>query len=94
MIDITRENVEKALDEIDGNGSLGVPSKRKSTTYCLDARGRHYPPKYVLMRAHILQTGIKPDGLIGGAPSNTPLRDLGYVILDGCGCGNTCNFSN
>jgi hypothetical protein len=46
------------------------------------------------MRAHILQTGTKPDGLIGGSPSNTPLLNLSYVIQEDCGCGNTCNFSN
>jgi hypothetical protein len=94
VIAVTKENVEQALDEIDGNGSLGVPRKRKSTIYCLETRGRHYPPKYVLMRAHIIQTGTKPNGLIGGSPSNDPLRNLGYVIIENCGCGNTCNFSN
>ena len=65
----------------------GVPRKRKSTVYCLETRGRHYPPKYVLMRAHILQTGTKPIGLIGGSPSNAPLRNLEYVIREDCACG-------
>jgi len=94
MISVNRENVEKALDEIDSNGSLGVPRKRKSTIHCLVTRQRHYPPKYVLMRAHIIQTGTKPERLFGGHPSNDPLRNMGYVIQEGCGCGNTCNFSN
>ena len=94
VIFVTKENIEKALDEIDGNGPAGVPRKRRSTIYCLDTRGRHYPPKYVLMRAYILQTGNKPHGLSGGHPTNSPLRNLGYTIREDCHCGNTCNFSN
>ena len=76
VIAVTKDSVERALDEIDSDSYLGVPRKRKSTVYCLETRGRHYPPKYVLMRAHILQTGTKPIGLIGGSPSNAPLRNL------------------
>jgi hypothetical protein len=74
MISVTKANVEKALDEIDRGGLLGVPRKRRSTKHCLLARQGHYHPKYVLMRAHILQTGRKPKGLTGGCASNVALR--------------------
>ena len=94
VISVRKENVEKALDEIDRGGQLGVPQKRRSTKHCLLTRDGHYPPKYVLMRAYIIQTGIKPIGLIGGPPSNTPLETLGYEIKKNCGCGNKCHISN
>lgn len=94
MINVTKENVERALDEIDRGGQLGVPRKRRSTRHCLITRGGHYPPKYVLMRASTLQTGAKPKGLMGGPPSNTPLMALGYKIKKNCGCGNKCQISN
>lgn len=93
MITVSPEYVEKALDEIDSGGLLGVPRKRQSTIYCLLKRERHYPPKYVLVRAYTLQTGAKPQGLTGGPPSNVPLEKLGYTVKP-CRCGNTCNFSN
>jgi hypothetical protein len=93
MIAVSQENVEKALDEIDKGGGFGVPRKRRSTQYCLVARGRHYPPKYVLVRAYTMQTGTKPQGLTGGPMTNIPLQDIGYtILLDNC--GNTCNFSD
>ena len=44
MIAVSQENVEKALDEIDKGGRFGVPRNRRSTQYCLVARGRHCPP--------------------------------------------------
>jgi len=94
MITVSKEYVERALDEIDKGGPFSVPRKRQSTKYCLVTRGRHYPPKYVLMQAHKLQTKTKPKGLRGGPPSNVPLEKLDYKIEKHCPCGNTCNFSN
>jgi hypothetical protein len=76
---VTKENVEKALDEIDSGGSHGVPKKRKSTIYCLETRGRHYPPKYVLFRARKIQ-GTKRHGFRGGPRTNNQLQNLGRVI--------------
>ena len=87
---VTKENVEKVLDEID-SGARPVPKNRNSTKYCLETRGRHYPPKYVLLRAIRIQ-GIKRYGYGGGPRTNIQLRNLGYLIRED-GCGNTCNFS-
>ena len=42
---IKREHVEAALDEIDAKG---IPKSRVSTKYVLQAREKHYPPKYVI----------------------------------------------
>lgn len=88
---VAKENVEKVLDEID-SGSRPVPKNRNSTKYCLETRGRHYPPKYVLLRALKIQNGPKRGGFKGGSGTNIQLQKLGYVILEH-GCGNTCNFS-
>lgn len=88
---VTKESVEKALDEIDSGGLHGVPKNRKSTVYCLETRGRHYPPKYVLFRARKIQ-GIKRHGFSGGPRTNIQLQNLGYVVIEDR-CGNTCNFS-
>ena len=88
---VTKESVEKALDEIDSGGLHGVPKNRKSTVYCLETRGRHYPPKYVLLRARRIQ-GIKRHGFRGGPRTNIQLQNLGYVVIEDR-CGNTCNFS-
>jgi tetratricopeptide (TPR) repeat protein len=87
---VTKESVEKALDEIDSGGILGVPKNRQSTAYCLVTRGRHYPPKYVLSRARKIQ-GVKRRGFRGGPRTNVQLQNLGYVVIEDR-CGNTCNF--
>jgi len=92
MISVTKDTAENALDEIDRGLSLAVPQKRRSTKHCLLARDKHYPPKYVVMLAYLLQNGAKPEGLSGGDPSNEPLRNLGYEIKENCRCGNNCNF--
>jgi hypothetical protein len=88
---VTKESVEKALDEIDSGGPHGVPMNRKSTAYCLETRGRHYPPKYVLHRARKIQ-GTKRRVGRGGLRTNIQLQNLGYVIVEDR-CGGTCNFS-
>ncbi len=87
---LTKESVEKVLDEID-NGTRPVPRNRDSTNYCLESRGRHYPPKYVLARAIKIQR-VKLHCFRGGPRTNIQLQNLGYVIREHH-CGNTCNFS-
>jgi hypothetical protein len=52
----------------------GVPPRRGSREYCLIARGRHYPPKYVLSRAHFHQSGKALKGFKGGRQTNDELR--------------------
>ena len=89
---VTKESVERALNEID-SASPAVPRNRASTNYCLITRGRHYPPKYVILRARKIQAGIGPHGLRGGPRTNNQLKRLGYVV-EGDHCGNTCNFAD
>jgi hypothetical protein len=87
---VTKESVEKVLDEID-SGSRPVPKNRDSTNWCLVERGRHYPPKYVLHRARKIQ-GTKRRVGRGGLRTNIQLQNLGYVVIEDH-CGGTCNFS-
>jgi hypothetical protein len=85
MVDLTNADVETALDEID---TQGVPRKRISVRHCLVTRGRHYPPKHVLYRAHILKAGTKWPNLKGGKVANGRLISLGYTVEERCECGN------
>ena len=93
MISVKKESVEKTLDDIDRGGTLAVPHNRTSTKFCLVARGRHYPPKYVLRNAYQKETGIPHVRLKPGRDSNEPLQKLGYEILEDR-CGNSCNVSD
>ncbi len=79
MEDISRDDVEAALDQIDKEG---VPRRRRSTRYCLNARDRHYPPKYVVCLAYGYKTGhtLTPQEIGGGSQSNDILRGLGYDV--------------
>jgi len=88
---LTKESVEKVLDEID-SGSRPVPKNRNSTNWCLVDRGRHYPPKYVLHRARKIQ-GTKRRVGRGGPGTNIQLQNLDYVVIEDH-CGGTCNFSH
>lgn len=92
---VTKESVEQVLDEIDSR-ARPVPNNRRSSKYCFETRGRHYPPKYVLLRAYRIQgTERERSGYGGGSIVNNELRNLdpGYVIRED-GCRNTCNFSD
>ena len=71
------EDVEKALDGIERDG---MPTNRRSTLYCLMARGRHYPPKQVLRLAHRHRFGAELAGAHGGERTNRPLRNLGFRV--------------
>jgi hypothetical protein len=46
---LTAQYIEAVITDIDQNG---FPNKRRSTGYCLAHEGTHYPPKYVVGRAH------------------------------------------
>lgn len=81
MIPISKKDVDKALDEIDRDG---VPARRRSTGYCLEARGHHYPPKYVLSRTYHLKTGKGHPPLHGGERLNAYLRPFYPVVSDNC----------
>lgn len=88
MMKISRQSVEQAMDEID---RVGIPANRRSTKFCLAARGLHYPPKCVLRLAYRFEYGEDLKRLSGGSETNAPLRDAGFDVLE-CPskCGNTC----
>ena len=77
MHPIAREDVEKALDQIE---QKGMPRNRRSTIYCLVASDHHYPPKHALRLAHQLRYGTELPGAHGGEPTNGPLRELGFAV--------------
>lgn len=90
MIDknITKENVLKAISEIDING---IPSNRKSTKYHLIFNDKFYPPKYVLSIAnkHVNGKELEPNEFGGGDETNNFLINLGFKIQDGHDLKNT-----
>jgi len=90
MISVSKRSVEKALSEIDRDG---IARNKRSTVYCLPARGRHYAPKCVLHRAYFYEKGKRRKDLNGGPQTNKPLLKAGYKIKN-CGCGNTCKISS
>jgi hypothetical protein len=77
---VTKEAIDGALDKIDQEG---IPPKRRSTRYCLVARGRHYPPKLVVG----LACGLDPDEHSGGDQTNDVLAKH-YPIVE---CGKCRN---
>jgi len=78
---VSREHVEQALNDISGRG---VPSRRRSTEYCLVTRGLHYPPKYTLALANFYENGheLQADERYGGEATNAELRELGYEVIE------------
>lgn len=81
MDSISKEDVDRALDEID---RLGVPRMRKSTGYCLVARGRHYPPKYLLSLTYHLKTGKGHRPLRGGENINAYFENIYDIVPHNC----------
>ena len=77
--EITRANVLSAINHIRKNG---VPTRRRSTRYCLVHDGRRYPPKYVVSLAVKSATGraLDPQGFGGGVETNSLLRRLGFSV--------------
>jgi hypothetical protein len=76
-VELGKADIEAILDEIDEHG---IPSRRRSTGYCLVKRGNHYPPKLVLLRA-ASHKGGKGTGYRGGKRTNRPLQALGYKVV-------------
>ncbi len=88
---LDRDDVVQALREIDRDG---VPPKRKSTKFCLEHEGRHYPPKLAISFASAfhyadepeLHEGLDPNEFAGGEQSNKALSALGFAVVS-CKCG-------
>ena len=55
---ITKEHLEKAIEEIDKNG---IRKGRQSSTYNLVHKGKYYPPKLIISIANKYANGIELD---------------------------------
>ena len=68
--------VRQALREL---SIEGVPPRQRSRNWCLEFDDRHFAPKTVISRAHLLQTGeeLPVQEFYGGIPTNDWLRDCG-----------------
>jgi len=79
--EITPYFIEQAMDEIDREG---VPANRRSRVYHLEARGKRYPPKYVIGLAYKRATGetLAASDFGGGeGGANDTLRKLKYTVV-------------
>lgn len=74
---ITKEHVIQAIKDIDA-GDIGF---RKSTKFDILYRGRTYPPKDVMRKAHEFATGEYLWNPGGGEPTNKYLKALGFEIV-------------
>lgn len=76
---ITAEHVDKALEELDSNGSH---KQRESTRWNLVRNGRTYPPKLVISVANKFANNeeLSPDEFSGGSETNAFLEQRGYKI--------------
>jgi hypothetical protein len=79
---ITRENILKAVSEIDKDG---IPANRHSTKFHLFFNQKFYPPKYILSIANKYANGeeLCPINFSGGKESNSFLINLGFEIREG-----------
>lgn len=81
MEEITKENILKAIKEIDQNG---VPSSRQSSFYDLIYEDKPYPPKLVISIANRFATGeeLDPNTFAGGidTPAFQLLEKEGFQI--------------
>ncbi len=82
---ITKAHILEAIRRIDREG---VPRRRRSRGYCLEANGKHIPPKYVIALAHQAATGalLSSDEFSGGVESNDFLGSRGFEVVE-CNCG-------
>lgn len=85
-------DVQAAIADIEKNG---VPRARRSTRFCLNVKGRHYPPKYILALAvqHATGKGLAATDHSGGSETNTRLARLGLQIVN-CDCGGLSQHSS
>lgn len=82
---LSQQAVTKVLKAIDQGK---IDDVRPSRTYCLVYQGRHYPPKFVISKAWLVQYGreLSPRNFSGGSQTNSALRKLGFPTVR-CGCG-------
>ena len=79
---ITREHIEKAIEEID---VIGIRKGRHSSTYDLIYNDKSYPPKLVLSIANRFVNGreLSPSDFDGGKGTEgfKLLEDQGFTII-------------
>ncbi|MDP3358319.1 MAG: AAA family ATPase [Lutibacter sp.] len=79
---ITKEHIEKAIQEID---EQGIRKKRHSSTYDLEFNGNLYPPKLVISIANKFANGaeLDPHSFYGGkdTPAFELLKKEGFTIV-------------
>jgi dynein-related subfamily AAA family protein len=80
---ITKEHLEKAIEEIDKNG---IRKGRQSSTYNLVHNGKHYPPKLIISIANKYANGIELDSSEFEGGMETPafklLESFDYKIIE------------
>lgn len=90
---ITREDVLEALRLI---RQEGVPRRNRSHKYCLVENDRHYPPKYVISRAHEVATGrrLPTSDFSGGQQASNRFLRLRHFRVSDCGgdCGQVSAY--
>lgn len=75
---ITVNDVVEAANFIDDNpGNINM-----STGYDVIINDKAYPPKEILRIAYKLATGNDIGRILGGNPTNSPLKKLGFAIVD------------
>jgi hypothetical protein len=90
---LTAQYIEAVITDIDQNG---FPNKRRSTGYCLAHEGTHYPPKYVVGRAHAQERNgheWRADKHYGGESTDCVLRECGFDVIK-CTCRNRTQSLN
>jgi hypothetical protein len=78
---ITREDILKAIEEIDQEG---IPPKRGATKYDIKHGNNYYPPKYTISLANKYANGsiLSSNDFYGGEESNSFLRRRGFEIVE------------
>lgn len=84
---ITRGDIEAVIWKID-SGLLVVPSSQNSTKHCLvwemGKHYKHYPPKYLIRKAHEDRYGVELWEFFGGKETNNFLENGGFEIVWNC----------
>jgi len=80
---ITRQSMLDVIRKLEA-GSLSVPPAQRSTGYCLEYEGFHYPPKYVVRIANVDANGEELWEHYGGEETNDFCECRGFLIVE-CG---------
>jgi len=76
---IQRQHMLRVIKDIQA-GHLEVPPSQRSTRFCLDHDGFHYPPKYIVRMANIHANGEELWTHYGGNETNSFCQSRGFRI--------------